>query len=180
MDYRLAGENGLKIGEKLRFTNNFSALVFISKYTEFVFEAFRVKPYRFLVPPIEEEQFYVVLDEFFAEYSKNCPLWIKCGEDTVCLNMGDIVYLEADNKRCIVHLSGDEYHCNKTMAKVNGVLPQNCFGKINRAYIVNFNHVQKYNNDYVGLTGGYNLHISRNYLKLFKQEYRNFMNPKEP
>lgn len=180
LGYCLAGENGLEIAKKMRLTNDFTAVIFISEYTEFVFETFKVRPYRFLVPPVNAEELYAVLDEFFEEYARTCPMWVKCGEDTVSLNTGDIVYLEADNKHCRIHLCKEELRCNRTMARVNSVLPQGCFGKINRAYIVNFNHIKKYNSEKVLLTGGYMLHISRNYLKSFKAEYRSFLNPQIP
>ena len=133
-----------------------------------------------MVPPLKEDEIYTVLDEFFKEYSNNYPLWIKCGEETVSLNVKDIFYLEANNKHCIVHLTNEELDCNKTMARVSGVLPKNRFTKINRAYIVNFECIKKYNNDAVFLKNGKQLHISRNYLKSFKQEYRLFLNPHQP
>ena len=180
LGYNLAGENGLEIAKKLRESNNFSAIIFMSNYTGFVLESFKVKPYRFLVLPLKEGTIDSVLDDFFEEYSQNYPLWIKCGDDTVCLNMGDILYLEADNKHCIVHLEKEVLKCNRTMARVSTVLPRHCFGKINRAFIINFNHIRKYNSDCVSLTGGDSLHISRKYLNSFKEEYRTFLNPHIP
>ena len=130
--------------------------------------------------PIEINDVYSILDDFFKEYAKERPVWIKTGEDTVTLHTKDIVYIEANNKHCYIHLIDEVLECNRTMARVNDVLPKYCFGKINRAYIVNFNHIKKYNNDNLHLSGGHVLHISRNYLKKFKTEYRSFLKPFEP
>lgn len=180
LDYYLCGKNGMEISKLLRKKNDYSAIIFISSNTEFVFDAFKVNPYRFLVPPIGERELFSVLDEFFEKYGKDYPIWIKNREDTVSINTADIYYLEADNKHCFVHLEKRGFHCNRTMARVFAVLPKYNFSKINRAFIVNMNYVVRYNSDLVYLSNGTSLHISRNYLKSFKEEYFNFLNPRLP
>ncbi len=180
LDYYLKGKNGLEIAKLLRKQNEYIAIVFLSSNTEFVFEAFKVSPYRFLVPPICQKELFTVLDEFFEKYGKDYPIWIKSREDIVNINTADIYYLEADNKYCFIHLKDESLHCNRTMAKVFAVLPKHNFLKINRAFIVNLNYVVKYNNDSVYLSNGSMLHISRNYLKIFKEEYFSFLNPRMP
>lgn len=180
LSYDLVGYNGFEIAKKIRKIDNNTVIIFMSSNVELALKSFEVRPYRFLVPPINSEDLYRVLDNFFKEFATICPLWIKCGEDTVCLNTGDIVYLEADNKHCIIHLKDEELRCNKTMAKVSNVLPPYCFCKINRAFIVNCNHIKRYNSDNVSLSNGHSLHISRNYNNSFKEQYRDFLNPREP
>jgi len=63
------------------------------------------------------------------------------------------------------------------MARVYGTLPKNQFCKINRAYVVNFNYISAYNSDIIRLANGKDLHVSRNYYKSFKKEYKFFANP---
>ncbi len=180
LGYELYGKNGFETAVSLRILNNFSSIVFISKNTDFVFEAFKVSPYRFLIPPLNQNDLYKLLDDFFTQFGNDHPLWIRNGEDTFCLNTREIVYIEANNKHSIIHLHKETIPCNRTMAKVYEVLPKNHFIKINRAYIVNLNFIAKYNNDTVFLKNGERVHISRNYLKNFKEEYRFFLNPLEP
>ncbi len=180
LGYELYGKNGFETAVSLRILNNFSSIVFISKNTDFVFEAFKVSPYRFLIPPLNQNDLYKLLDDFFTQFGTDHPLWIRNGEDTFCLNTREIVYLEANNKHSIIHLQKETIPCNRTMAKVFEVLPKNHFTKINRAYIVNLNFIAKYNKDTVYLKNGERVHISRNYLKTFKEDYRFFLNPLEP
>lgn len=178
--FDLCGDDGLQIAKAMRKENSFTAIIFISDDMHFVFEAFKVNPYRFMLKPVEKTELYSVMDDFFDEYGNDYPLWIKNREDTVCLNTGDIYYLEADNKHCFIHLEKEKIHCNRTMARVFEVLPKNSFFKINRAFIVNLNFIAKYNNDLVYLKNGENLHISRNYFKSFKDRYFEFINPRLP
>ncbi len=180
LGYFLKGDNGLFIAKKIRRENDFSAIIFVSRKTDFVFEVFSVNPFGFLVPPINEEEFDACMDEFFSKFGNDYPIWIKNREETVCLNTGEIYYLEANNKHSIVHTKKYAFACNKTMAKVYEVLPKGYFIKINRAYIVNLNSVFSYNSDEVQLKSGTRLHIGRRFLTSFKEEYRRFKNPIEP
>lgn len=180
LGYELQGKNGLETAVSLRISNNYSSIVFISGNTDFVFDTFKVNPYRFLIPPLNQSDLYKLLDDFFTQFGNDYPLWIKNGEETFCLNTREIVYLEANNKHSVIHLQREAIPCNRTMARVFDVLPKNHFTKINRAYIVNLNFIAKYNNDTVFLKNGEKVHISRNYFKNFKEEYRFFLNPLEP
>lgn len=180
LGYELIGQNGFEIAKRIRKNKNNTVIIFLSSNGEFALKSLEVRPYRFLAPPIDDVDLNRMLDNFFKEYATICPLWIKCGEDTVCLKTGEIVYLEADNKHCIIHLKDEILRCNKTMAKVSSVLPPCCFCKINRAYIVNCNHIKRYNSDSVSLTGGHSLHISRKYNNSFKAQCREFFQPREP
>lgn len=178
--YELLDQKGIETAKTIRTSDSCSLIVFISSNTDFVFETFKVNTYRFLVPPVNNEEIYSLLDDFFNKFGNDYPLWIKSGEETFCLNSRDIYYVEADNKHCVIHLQKESLPCNRTMARVSDVLPRNHFLKINRAYIVNLNHIIKYNNDSVFLKNGSSVHISRNFLKKFKDGYRFFLDPREP
>lgn len=180
LDYALPKINGLEAAKRLKEADRNTSIVFLSGDTHFVFEAFKVNTYRFLTKPFCEETLFKTLEEFFSEYTMNHPLWVSNGIETICLNIGDIVYLEADNKHCNLHLKDMIIPCNKTMAKVFSVLPKAFFEKINRSFIVNLNYITSYNNDSVFLKNGESLHISRSYTKSFKDGYINFSNPKMP
>lgn len=179
LGYKLCGINGFETAEKIRIKNSVTSIVFLSEYTDFVFDAFKVSPIRFLVKPVEQSAIYEVLDDYFKKYGTDYPLWIKCGEDVLCLNTREIYYLEADNKHCLIHLKNETLRCNHTMARVYELLPKCHFSKINRAFIVNLNFIEKYNNQQTILKNRTELRISRNYLKSFKEEFRTFFQPRE-
>ncbi len=177
LNYNIIGEAGLDIARKLRSEKSPATIVFIGNYAPSVLEAFTVKPYRFLVTPLKKSEIFNLLDDFFTDFSLNYPLLIRCKSETVCLKASDIVYLEADNKHCFIHLKNEAHSCNHTMARVYNLLPKYRFCKINRAFIVNFDYISRYNSDMLTLKTGEELHISRNYLKSFKDEYISFLNP---
>lgn len=179
LGYRLLGLNGLETAIKLRENQVNSSIIFISDYTDFVFDAFKVGAFRFLPKSACEKELFSTLDDFFERLGSDYPLLIKAGEDVVCLNTRDIYYLEADNKHCYIHLKDEILTCNRTMATVYGKLPKNHFSKTNRAFVVNLNYISRYNNELIMLKNGETLHPSRNYYKSFQEEYRRFFKPYE-
>ena len=180
IEYTLSGINGLETAIQLRKNCNNSGIIFFSYNTDFILESFKVSPYRFLIKPLNPTVLFDTLNDFFVSYSEHYPLWITNQINTYCLNTSDIFYLEANNKHCYVHLKDEVIPCNKTMARVFSTLPHKYFKKINRAFIVNLDCISRYSNEYVFLTNGENIHISRKYYKFFKQEYIDYANPKIP
>lgn len=174
LDYNIRDLNGLETARLLRKSNPDCAIIFLSSYTGFIFDSFKVSPFRFLLKPLDKILLFSSLDDFFIIRTDNRPIWIKDGGDTFCLSANDILYLEADNKSCYISLRNKKIRCRKTMARVYFELPRQHFGKINRAYVVNFNYISGYNSDAVTLCTGEQLHVGRSYFRSFREEYRAF------
>ena len=178
LDYKLRDINGLETARRLRKKNPACAIIFLSAYTGFILDSFEVAPYRFLLKPLNRDILFAALDDFFKGNSETRPLWVKDGVDTFCLNTGEIIYLEADNKNCYISLRDKKIRCHKTMARVYGALPKRNFGRINRAYVVNFNYISSYSSENVILRNGERLHVGRSYFKSFREEYKSFSGAK--
>lgn len=176
LDYNIYGLNGLETARLLRQNGEECELIFVSAYTGFIIESFKVNPYRFLLKPLDKQDLFAALNDFFRR--TDSTLWIKDGDNTFCVSARDILYLEADNKNCFMSLEEGKIHCHKTMARVSGALPDRHFCKINRAFIVNFNHITGFNSDSVRLKNGELLRMTRNYRKNFEVRYRDFSDPR--
>lgn len=177
LDYYLKRINGFETAKRIRALNQDSAIIFISAYTDFILDCFKVKTFRFLTKPLNTYELYAALDDYFFCNGNSFPIWVRNDYDTICIKTEDIYYIEADNKNCYIMLENNKIHCKKTMGKVYEILPKNTFCKINRAYVINFNYINSFNNDIIALNNGEQLHISRNYYKSFKTEYINFADP---
>ena len=174
LDYQMGRLNGLDAAKILRERNAACAIIFLTSYTHFVFDAFKVNAYRFLIKPITERKLFDTMDDYFKMHGDDYPLLLKCDRDTICIETEDIVYLEADNKHCKLHLPKETLCCAKTMALVSKLLPKSHFFKVHRAFIVNFNYILKYNSEEITLKTGEKIPVSRKYLTPFKEAYRVF------
>ncbi len=177
LGYNLSGINGMETAERLRSRQITSEIIFISEHADFIFEAFKVSAFRFLLKSNWEGEIASVLDDCILASSSHRTLLVKCGTDEISVNTEDIYYLEADNKHCLIHLKKEVLSCNQTMARVYSFLPKNYFSKTNRAYVVNLDYISRYNPETIIMKNGKSLHPSRNYYKSFREEYRRFLMP---
>ena len=169
LDYRLGSMSGLDAARALRERRAGCTIVFVTAHTHFVLDAFTVGAFRFLLKPLSEETLFEALDAYFRAYSNDYAISLRCEKETIQLNTSDILYLEADNKHCIIHWRQRSIHCTKTMAVVNQLLPQDHFCRIHRAYIVNFDHMQYFGSEYALLKNGERLPIGCRYQESARQ-----------
>lgn len=175
LGYHLSGINGLETAVRLRQNNVSAIIVFISDYTDFVFDAFKVDAFRFFLKSGFEQELYALLDELYLKPKTGNPILLKSEDNIVCVHPQEIRFLEANNKCCSVHLDHSTLNCKRTMASVVKVLPQDTFSKANRSFVVNLRYVSRYGNGTIALKNGDTLCLSRNYSKSFKEEYHRFL-----
>jgi len=115
-------------------------------------------------------------DDYFKAAGNAYPILLKVDRETVCVQSNDVLYLEADNKKCFVNLiDGRRLHCAKTMAEISKSVPEKVFFKVHKAFIVNFNHVGKYDSEYIYFKSGGRVRVTRTYITSFKKAYMSFV-----
>ncbi len=143
-------------------------------------KAFRIHACNFSKTPYQKNVIFEILESFFATNTIIVPIIADNTTELFCLNVCDILYLEANNKHSIIHLTDKSVYCNKTMAKIFSVLPDDIFLKINRAFVVNLNHITRFNSKIVILSNNVSLNPTRHFYKTFKSDYMRIKTPKIP
>ncbi|MCL2223093.1 MAG: LytTR family DNA-binding domain-containing protein [Oscillospiraceae bacterium] len=173
LDYQMAELNGLETARLMREKNIQSTIFFVTNHSDVVYKSFEVGTFRFFKKPLNAQELYKALDDYFKEQERDCPIILKIDRENVCVQARDIVYLEADNKKCKINLSdGKILHSPQTMATVEKLLPKNIFFKPHKSFVVNFRHIRSYDNSTINFINGKVAHISRKYLGDFKEAYR--------
>jgi len=174
LDYKMDGIDGLETARILRDKDINCIIIFLTSFSQFVYKSFEVGAYRFFMKPMDAEKVNKALDDYFRSYGDNYPLLLKIGRETICVQTNAIVFLEADNKNCYINLVDKRLHSARTMASVADLLPKGIFHKVNRAFIVNFNHINNYNQEFIFFKDGKYVPVSRKYRTSFKEAYRNY------
>lgn len=182
LDYKMGNLNGLETAKRIRELNMECAIIFITSYKDdFILESFTVNTYRFLVKPLSQNTLYEVLDDYFALHGFDYPVLVNGQEHVkIHLHSKEIVFIEANNKHCIIHLQKSVLHCTRTMAKLFKDIPHHHFFKVNRAFIINFNYVYKYDNAYITFINNEKVHVSRKYLVPFKEAFKKYSDLRRP
>ena len=169
--------DGLEAAKTIKRLFAHSSVILLGRSPDLLLRALKVKPLQILLKPLQTAPLFETLDDYFSAAAAYRPLWLKNGIDTVCCTVGEIRYLEADNKHCFVSLEHKKVPCHRTMAHLSHALPANCFLKISRSYIVNLSYIESYNKKTVRLTNGETLPVTKRYYNSFQSGFSAFCDP---
>jgi len=180
LDIQMQGKSGMTTAEELRLTDRQLIIIFVTAIEDYVFQAFDVDAFHYLVKPFSDEKFSEVLQKAAEKFEKpesengkrKTPnLFITTGGTHITVNFEDIVYAEVFNRKVIVHTmdSDIEYYGKlKDLEKKAG----EDFYRPHRAYLVNFNFIRKYNATTIYMEKGQALMAKQNYQGFVKSYLR--------
>lgn len=175
LDYQMSGINGMDVARELRQRNMACSIVFVTSYPQFVFESFEVQPYRFYVKPIAHAEIITLLNAFIKHQKMLSPIIVINDSEQQVISAKDILYLEGDGKYCIIRTSTNTYRSSKTLAQVHALLPQHCFYRSHKSYVVNLYGICSFDRGIATLINGEAAKIGRSKISEFKQIYKQFI-----
>ncbi len=175
LDYQMPGIDGMETARVLRARNSICSIIFITAYPEFVLESFEVQPFRFMIKPIETAKITEALDNYIRQQKLLYPLVVIEDGEQKTINSQDIIYLEGDGKYCYVRTNEETIHSSKTLSQVYKLLPQHCFYRIHKSYVINMYFISSVKHNIVTFTNGELAIIGRNHIAEFKRVYMNFV-----
>lgn len=175
LDYQMAGIDGMGVARELRRRNNACNIVFITSYPQFVLESFEVQPYRFLVKPITPDRIETLMNTFIKQQKLLSPILVVNNNEQKVVSAKDILYIEGNGKYCIIRTHNETYDSSKTLAQVHALLPQHCFYRSHKSYVVNLYSISSFDKCTATLINGEIVKIGRNKIAEFKSVYMQFV-----
>lgn len=175
LDYQMPGLDGLEVARALRRINIACSIVFVTSYPQFILESFEVQPYRFFVKPLHPEQVVALMNTFIAHQKLLAPIIVINDSEQKIVNAKDILYLEGDGKYCIIRTATGTYNSSKTLAQAHALLPQHCFYRCHKSYVVNLYSVSSFDKGTVKLVNGEVAQVGRSKIAEFKRVYMQFV-----
>ena len=177
LDIQMPGKNGMETARELRKKNKKVILIFVTVIEEYVFQAFDVGAFHYIVKPIDDAKFADVLRRAVEECEMQIREEKEPEERFVIVNNGgvhikvvieDIVYAEVFNRKVVIHKLNEtiEYY-----GKISDLaaLAGDSFFRPHRAYLINFKYVEKYDATTIYLENGVVLMAKQNYPEFVKK-----------
>ena len=178
LDIQMEGMNGIEAARSLREKNanlgvEDTVLVFITGIKDYVFDAFDLYAFQYLLKPIDERKFAEVLERAVREAAKKKErrvLFIKSRNLT--LDQSEILYIESRAKKVEIHTKGaaQAIEIYAAMDELEGQLGEN-FYRCHRAYIVNMDCITEYDSESITLTGGDRVYLTKKKYGEFVKAY---------
>lgn len=175
LDYQMPGIDGLMVARKLRSKKNLCSIVFVTSFPQFVLESFEVQPYRFLVKPIDDEIICKTISSYLHQQKLLNPITVITENELRTIKSEDIIYLEADGKYCYIRTINETVRSSKTLSQIQELLPQHCFYRVHKTYLVNMYCVDTILNNLVIMNNGEKAIIGKSKIADFKRVYKQFI-----
>lgn len=166
LDIEMPGENGLETAKEIRGRSRETVIIFITGYEAYMQDAFDVQAFHYLLKPVREEKLREVLSRAAKEIARvksdaERHILLKSSGMSRKILLDDIIFLESNNKKVIVHLSdGAVLESYKKMDDMEQVLGS-AFFRCHRGYIINLKHIVSYTASEVTLAGGKRILIAQ-------------------
>lgn len=177
LDMEMEQLNGIETANYIREIDEHVIIVFVTSHTEYMRESFKCAPFRFLVKPVDGEEFKTVFYDISKKLSKQRKVFAFTeNKAKIRLYCDDIIYCESQDHWIWIHTKDKVYKICKSLTELHSQLDREMFCRVHKSYIINFLYIKsiKYN-DAELYHCDKPIAISRSYKKEVLEEYTNFL-----
>lgn len=186
LDVRMERMDGMELARKLRGIGWKTILIFITAYADYVFDAFDVGAFHYLVKPVSGEKLEEVLrraerelEQIRAGATGALPeaverdgreerrIVVKRAGVHTAVKVSDILYAEVFNRKVVLHTAAEDIEYYGRLKGLEEELGDD-FYRPHRAYLVNLRHVVRYDSSAVFLEKGRVVMAKQNYAGFVK------------
>lgn len=179
LDIQMDGMNGIDTARVLRQKADNTVLIFITGVKEYVFDAFDVATFHYLIKPIEENKFWEVCDRAVLEVTKkkqnpSGQIFIKTRSQSITLEQSDVLYIESRAKKVEIHTKTNIVEAYAAISELEKQLVGS-FYRCHRGYLVNMAFIAGYENDSITLNNGETIILSKDKYSEFVKVYMRYL-----
>ena len=150
LDIQMPGMDGMETAKMLRQDNEDMILIFVTAAEEYVFQAFDVGAFHYLVKPFSDEKLKEVVTKAVHNIKRSSRLekdekyiMVQTAGSHIKIFLRDIVYAEVYNRKVIIHTRSTDIEYYGKLQELSDMAGTDFF-RTHRAYLVHFKYVEKY------------------------------------
>lgn len=177
LDIEMPEMDGMELAWRIKKEQPRALIVFVSSYEKYVYDSFRVQPYRFIPKNRIEEMLTQVLDDAMEDVrqGENEFYLVENQQGIERIPVGDIVYIWHEGKYAYIERSGgDAVKVRKTLKQIYGEVSREEFVWAGRSYLCNLMHIVQVKGEGLKLSTGEQLYISNGKIADLKQQILNY------
>lgn len=186
MDGPDAGMDGMELARHIRDVDSGRqpVIVFVTGYEKYVYDAFDVGAFQYLVKPVDEQKFSAVFRRAVREIlsrqiasgngKRRRKLVVPCAGEKKAIPFRDIYYMESQNHTIVLYLKSGTLEYYGKLGDLEKELAGQ-FYRIHRGYLISLFHVESYNRNEVKMSNGDKVPLSRYKYDSFVQAYMEYI-----
>ena len=150
LDIQMPGMDGMETAKMLRQDNEDMILIFVTAAEEYVFQAFDVGAFHYLVKPFSDEKLKEVVTKAVHNIKRSSRLekdekyiMVQTAGSHIKIFLRDIVYAEVYNRKVIIHTRSTDIEYYGKLQELSDMAGTDFF-RTHRAYLLHFKYVEKY------------------------------------
>ena len=176
-----SGMDGMGMARRIRDMGQIKQplIIFVTGYEKYVYDAFDVDAFQYLVKPVDEQKFAEVftraLDKVLSEAEqKKKTLVIQYAGAYKAMPLENIYYMESQGHKIVLDTKDGKLEYYAKIGELEEEL-QGRFCRIHKGYLANLSYVEEYSRTEAILTNGDKLPLSKYKYGSFVKAYLNFM-----
>lgn len=174
LDIEMGDEDGITAARKIRETDRNVLIIYVTSHESYMQESFSVRPFRFVVKPIEEkilERYFLEAYEEISNYDNYFRYKNKRIEWKIPIRK--ILYFESHRRKIYVVTEEETLEFYGKLNEVEEELKQGkmVFLRVHQSFLVNYRHIEGLAYDYLIMDNGKRISISEDRRKLISEEY---------
>ena len=172
LDIIMQDLDGMKTAQIFREKGSDKILIFVSSSREYVFEAYDVEAFQYLMKPVDERKLKSVLQKavFKTENHSQEFIIVSRERQKKKVFLDDIYYFEIKGRIVYVHGAEGIFTYYEQIGELENKLRDKGFFRCHKSYLINLKHVDGYNRQEVILENGEKIVIAKRRYDKFVQE----------
>lgn len=144
--------SGVETAETIRQKDSAVVIVFTTTSEDFTRESYRLNAYKYMIKPVIKEDVEESLDLAIVKRDRNLEACLEILSDgrAVSIPFNDILYVESrDSRSFVIAEGGKEFPLVASLDSLETLLNPPRFVRSHRAYIVNLDHVDDVDDDFI-------------------------------
>lgn len=173
LDVEMPGMSGIYIGRELKKEHEHVIIFIVTSYSEYLDEAMRFHVFRYLTKPIDKQRLFRNMKDAIRLYNTSITkIAVETKKNTTTVLVSDIICVEAQNRKVIIHTIKDDYESVHNMQYWSKELKLHCFYQSHRSFIVNLEHVSGFDHSLIYLYNNqFQAYLTRRRYTQFKEVY---------
>ena len=172
LDIIMQDLDGMKTAQMFRRKASDKILIFVSSSREYVFEAYDVEAFQYLLKPVDDRKLKSVLQKAVRKTKKRSQEFIIVSRERQKkkLFLEDIYYFEIKGRIVDVHCTEGIFTYYGQIGELENKLWDKGFFRCHKSYLVNLKYIDGYNRQEVVLENGEKIVIAKRRYDEFCQE----------
>ncbi len=183
VELNAAGLDGMALARQIREGSSAAqpVIIFVTGYERYVFDAFDVGAFQYLLKPVDEEKFAQVFARAVEQIKAgrvqpqlSHALTLQSAGTSRTVPLDNIYYIESSNHKVVLCLKDGAFSCYAKIRDLEAELGDQFF-RVHKGYLVNLAYVEGYSKTELTLTNGEKLLISKYKYQDFVKAYLRFV-----